>query len=376
MIHNNLQLKPIALGIRQQYGVSLIEMMVGLTVGIFVVAGAASIFLANSQSNLVKDKSDRAQENFRFATNTLTRVVRQASGFGNTAGDNGRLIVNLPVDATSHDCLGAKVATAGTNNTFSVNGDSQLVCVDLTGVERVLSDQIKGINFAYGVDADGDKIIQNDEYIDAASVTNWNLPTSTRITLSQTNDETVSFVVALRQKVMATITAPPAPTPAPPAPTPAPPPAPTPAPPPSDPPPPASTPAPPAPTPAPPAPTPAPPAPTPAPPPPASDTSPPIVTVAGNYAGSTSSKPAKVKKDKKFFISFSASDETSEIVSASIGISATDDAELAGNVKLSNKVWTQEFEAPKKADEKFKVIITVKDKSGNTTTITLYFITE
>ena len=58
-----------------QAGVSLVELMVGLTVGLIITAGAFTVLFSNQKLILEKDVMDRSQENFRFASTTITRLV-------------------------------------------------------------------------------------------------------------------------------------------------------------------------------------------------------------------------------------------------------------------------------------------------------------
>ena len=55
-----------------QAGVSMIELMVGLTVGLIITAGAFTVLFSNQKLILEKDVMDRSQENFRFASTTIT----------------------------------------------------------------------------------------------------------------------------------------------------------------------------------------------------------------------------------------------------------------------------------------------------------------
>jgi len=63
---------------RAQRGVSLVELMVALTLGLFVVGGAASIYLANRNSFATVEGVARVGENARFAAELLARDIREA----------------------------------------------------------------------------------------------------------------------------------------------------------------------------------------------------------------------------------------------------------------------------------------------------------
>jgi type IV pilus assembly protein PilW len=61
-----------------QYGVSIIEVMVALTLGLVAVGGAAAIYLANRRSFTIVENVGRLEENARFAIDLLSRDIREA----------------------------------------------------------------------------------------------------------------------------------------------------------------------------------------------------------------------------------------------------------------------------------------------------------
>lgn len=64
----------------RQRGLSLIELMVGITIGLLIVAGMAVLFANTSQSRTELEKSSRLIENGRYATELL-RDELQVAGF-------------------------------------------------------------------------------------------------------------------------------------------------------------------------------------------------------------------------------------------------------------------------------------------------------
>ena len=63
-------------------GFSLIELMVSLTIGAILLAGAVSLFISNRTSYTVNNELSRLQENARFALETITRDIRMARYMG------------------------------------------------------------------------------------------------------------------------------------------------------------------------------------------------------------------------------------------------------------------------------------------------------
>ncbi|PJG44850.1 hypothetical protein XA39_01100 [Acinetobacter tandoii] len=133
-----------------QAGISLVELMVGLTIGLIITAGAFTILFSNQKLILEKEVMDRSQENFRFASTTITRLVRQATSFGFPESNN-ELVVYF--DRSQRDCLGKE--NNSSMNTFKVNEQNELVCIlamdDGTTQTVTLAKDIPEVKFAYGI---------------------------------------------------------------------------------------------------------------------------------------------------------------------------------------------------------------------------------
>ena len=82
-----------------QRGISLIELMVALVVGVILVGGIVQIYAANKQTYRVDDASARLQENARYAMALLARDIRMA-GYQGCAGQ-ARILVNTLNDTSS-----------------------------------------------------------------------------------------------------------------------------------------------------------------------------------------------------------------------------------------------------------------------------------
>jgi len=74
----------------RQNGLTIVEIMVSLLLGLLLLAGTIQIFLATRQSYLTTEASARLQENGRFAMNFLSGDTRMAGffGCGSTSGVN------------------------------------------------------------------------------------------------------------------------------------------------------------------------------------------------------------------------------------------------------------------------------------------------
>jgi len=68
--------------IKNQYGLSLIEIMVALVISIFLLGGIVQVYVGNKTTYRFSDASARIQENGRFALDNITTDVRLAGFFG------------------------------------------------------------------------------------------------------------------------------------------------------------------------------------------------------------------------------------------------------------------------------------------------------
>ncbi len=91
---------------RRSRGLSLLELLVALSIGIFLVGGVVSLFLASKRSYTETDRFSRVAESGRFALVTLGRDLRQAGFFG-AAG-----LANLSTDPDTGAVVGDCTAPA------------------------------------------------------------------------------------------------------------------------------------------------------------------------------------------------------------------------------------------------------------------------
>ena len=72
--------------IRYQSGVTLIELMIAMLIGLFVIGGMISLFSTTQQTYRQQEGLWRVQENGRFALELLSRDIREAGYFGCLGG--------------------------------------------------------------------------------------------------------------------------------------------------------------------------------------------------------------------------------------------------------------------------------------------------
>jgi len=76
--------RPIAAFVRATAGMTLIELMVALAIGSFLLIGAITVFVQSRETFRISDSASRLQENARFVLDALEPDVRMASYFGLT----------------------------------------------------------------------------------------------------------------------------------------------------------------------------------------------------------------------------------------------------------------------------------------------------
>lgn len=68
--------------IKKQKGLSLIELMIAVVIGIFITGGIIQLFVNTKQSYRVQENLSRLQENGRFAMSFLSKDIRMADFWG------------------------------------------------------------------------------------------------------------------------------------------------------------------------------------------------------------------------------------------------------------------------------------------------------
>ena len=130
----------------KQSGVSLVELMIAMVMGLIIIGGVTVIFVNAAASFNVKRDLDRSQENLRFVANYLLHEMRQATRIYQeeidrawpaisvaSNGDGGQAVtIRYPVPVIGHavHCDGTKVSAAGgaLEKRFSVSEDGMLLC--------------------------------------------------------------------------------------------------------------------------------------------------------------------------------------------------------------------------------------------------------
>lgn len=199
-----------------QRGFTMVEILVAMAIGLFLLAGVFQLFIANKQSSLIQNNLSHIQENGRFAISQLGRAIRKA-GFkadstdsvtfatvGATTGTNGtgpdgsdQIFISFQAadDGTTVDCLGktfpAAVPPIMITNGFylaaDANGVRNLYCsrtaVPADSDAQPLVENVTDMQITYGLDVDNTG--SANYYVDASAVNaaDWSKVVSIRVTL-------------------------------------------------------------------------------------------------------------------------------------------------------------------------------------------------
>lgn len=156
---------------RRQRGLSLIEVMITLVLGLIVVSAVFNVYAGTAKSARFTAGLQSMQENGRFGITTLQRAFRIA-GFSATGDlapfdiENGgldRVVVNV-MDA--RDCNGGDTAAFGglAVNTYVFEAATdenagQITCTgNATGDAMPIVEDVDGFRVLYGIDLDGDRV--------------------------------------------------------------------------------------------------------------------------------------------------------------------------------------------------------------------------
>lgn len=192
--------------IKGQHGVSLIEILISITISLFLLGGVLQAFLNNKQAYRISSAFGELQENGRFLSDYLPRVIRMSgyrtppvdTMFATTdtlypsasshiqvvdnLGENGSDIITVRYqgsgdgagnpDGTVRDCLNQSIdSNTIALSVFSINANDELVCQATnpnapTNVStEILVPGVENIQVLFGEDVDNDR--SADRYVSA-----------------------------------------------------------------------------------------------------------------------------------------------------------------------------------------------------------------
>ena len=216
----------------QQNGLSLVELLVVIIIGIFITLGVTSVYVGNKKTSMTTDELSLLQANGRDVLEQLTQVIQHA-GYKSTrsplgpdmfitgpvasssCADGSDSVANTTIllptqnnvtngifdsdtigvvylgdDLLTTDCTGEEISTACALSETSAaptaaariynhfrternaNGIPVLTCGgSISGVREELAEGVENLQIMYGEDADSDGI--PDRFVNSNDVTNW-----------------------------------------------------------------------------------------------------------------------------------------------------------------------------------------------------------
>lgn len=114
----------ISHGRKRQHGMSMVELLVAMVIGMIVIGGAISLFVASKRSYTENERSERMIENARFALQMLQMEVRHAGFFGESAPPG--ISVKSGLSSVTGDCddAGAAYKVSNSEYMFAVRVDA------------------------------------------------------------------------------------------------------------------------------------------------------------------------------------------------------------------------------------------------------------
>lgn len=159
---------------KPQRGMGLVELMIGMTIGLIVLMALGYFFIGSTQANRTHNDISRMQESGRHAMEILGSAIRQAGypGMGEPAffgtpltGTNGTpdtiTVEYYAQEGGEADCGGTNIAEGTTvRAAFDINANLQLTCTNVDGTTVAVADNIEDMQILYGIDAGRDGVIE------------------------------------------------------------------------------------------------------------------------------------------------------------------------------------------------------------------------
>jgi len=166
--------------IKKQTGISLVELLIGLVLGLFLTGGAIQTFMVTKTSYRFNDAMSRVQENGRFSLEMITRDLRMTGFFGCASFDAANINDSIiDTGGTDYDAILHAFDTPldGTNNTENGGTSDRLILKGAIDETYLLSSAAASttadflINVGNGITADDIVAVGDCERIDIFQVT-------------------------------------------------------------------------------------------------------------------------------------------------------------------------------------------------------------
>lgn len=162
-------------------GLSLVELMIAMTIGLILLAGVYQVFISSSLSYKYQEDISRLQENARMAMDQLAQDVRQAGSprfttdegqtFATASGGAAPVTTGASGGTASDTIAVAYLNDAGVVErvSYAVNADLELTRQTQIGAAlpsgfQPIIDGVENMQIVYGVDTTNDDSV--DAYVD------------------------------------------------------------------------------------------------------------------------------------------------------------------------------------------------------------------
>lgn len=115
-------------------GLSMVELLVALALGLIITAAVMQMFLASKTTYRLQEALARVQENGRFAVGYLANDIRMAGYMGCSNVD--RMEVNIIADPPSDYSFSSSTVVSGTDNVGTTNAWSAVAGSDVLELRR------------------------------------------------------------------------------------------------------------------------------------------------------------------------------------------------------------------------------------------------
>lgn len=105
-----------------QTGLSLLELMVAMIIGLFIIVGISSVYLGNKRSNITTNELSLLQDNGRAILEQLTEIIQHTGYSSTSAAPTSEVFINSAVTNSScsdgsDSVVDASIFSTMTNNT-------------------------------------------------------------------------------------------------------------------------------------------------------------------------------------------------------------------------------------------------------------------
>lgn len=103
-------------------GLSIIELMISMAVGLILIGGIASVYIASKRSYLEVERMSRMTQNGRFAIQMVTEAIQHAGFVGEVP--IGNIVQDVNLDALAADCNDSAAAYDVEHYLFGATADA------------------------------------------------------------------------------------------------------------------------------------------------------------------------------------------------------------------------------------------------------------